>query len=938
MNLGESMMKLVFRCLLIAAFVATSGAAFAQPAQTGTIQGEVKDSSGAVMPGVTMTLTSEERGFSRSTVTDENGRYVFPAVPAGNYTIEAVLQGFKTDRRTENLVQADRTTAVEFTLEIGGVTEAVQVVGETPIVDPTTVAQTTRLTRDEFETLPVGRSYQALMGAAPGVVGTGNANSAGSLGSTNVFVIDAVDTTDPTTGTFGTNINFESIQEMSVLTTAAGAEYGRAQGAIVSVTTKSGTNRFEGSAKYIFLNDNWDAQNTTTNEITGASLERVKFDKVNPVYSFAGGGPIVKNRAFFFGTWELQKNTTPQRQTAGQIPEDFQSTTESRFSNIRGTVQLAEGHTAWVKYHQSPTDGIVRNDYWGVTVTGDRAALTAQNQTNESYAAQWSGVIRPTWAMEAAFSSFKILIDVDTFEKGILEGAPIFNLTDNKFYNGATFSGFVERPRQQFNVASNWFAMLGQRAHNLKVGYDFQNLESASQFDYPNKQLYIVDNYIQATKTPVFGPNSSRQDFDSGPSASTGKIHAFFARDKFEVSDRISVEAGLRFEKQTGASDIGNSTVDATVIAPRLSGTYDLSGDGKTLLTASYGRYHASIIQGFSDAFAQVAQQANYNNYTWDGSAFVFSNRVQISGSSFTPNLDLKPSHVDEATIGFQRQVGRSMAVGVRYINRTWDNIIDDIRTFNADNSINRQVLNYDAAERNYKGIQFTAEKRFSNNWNAGASYTYSQTRGNHFGDNFTSLGDYLDTNCRTTVDLTVGNGGVIPCAEVQNGANKNGAPFYDRPHNFKLLGAYVRPIGPVNLNIGAVTEALSKFRYEKTRTVNVLRPGTLINQGPTATYFYNERGADPVEGMEWVLDTAVEGTWRIAGSNQAGMKIEIFNVTNRQEKLRSNNVVWCGSAAGAGCQTAIDNFGKATARTSYRGGLAGTFPRAYRFSLIYRF
>jgi hypothetical protein len=234
--------------------------------------------------------------------------------------------------------------------------------------------------------------------------------------------------------------------------------------------------------------------------------------------------------------------------------------------------------------------------------------------------------------------------------------------------------------------------------------------------------------------------------------------------------------------------------------------------------------------------------------------------------------------------------------------------------------------------------VQFTLEKRFADNWNAAASYTYSRTRGNHFGDTFTTLGDYLDATCRTTADPTVGDGGVIPCAEVQNGANKSGAPTYDRPHNFKLAGAYVRPLGPVNLTLGAVTEMLSKFRYQKERTVNVLLPGTLTNQGSTATYYYNERGSDPLEGMEWVLDTALEATWKIAGTHNAGFKAEVFNVTDRQEKLRSNNVVWCGSGASAACQTAIDNFGKATARTSFRGGVAGTFPRAYRFSLIYRF
>jgi outer membrane receptor protein involved in Fe transport len=934
------MLRLLTRSLLMAALVAVAAPALAQPAQTGTISGNVKDATGGALPGVTVTITSQDRGFTRSTVTDETGRYVFPAVPIGPYAITATLQGFETATAADNLVEVEKTTSVSFDMRIGALTDTVTVVGETPIVDPSTVTATTRLSRDEFEKLPVGRSYQALTGAAPGVIGTGNVNSSGALTSNNLYVIDAVDTTDPTTGTFGTNLNFEAIQEISVLTSAVGAEYGRAQGAIVNVITKSGTNRFEGSFKYLFANDDWNAQNKTVSETTGASLARVKFDQVNPIYSFAGGGPLWRDHAFFFGTWELQENTTPQRQTAGAVPEDFQQVTESRFSNIRGTVQLAEGHTAWLKYYQSPTDGFVRDDYWGPGGAGDRESLTAQNQIAKNWGAQWSGVLRNNWSMEAAAATYSSVINVGTFEEGILDGAPIFSLADNKYYNGATFDGFVDRPRQQFNVASNWFLTTGTRSHNVKVGYDFQNLESGAQFDYPNRQFYYAESYDPATRTPTFGPNSSREDYDSGASISEGKIHAVFARDKMELTDRFSLEAGLRWERQTGSSDVGSSTVDTNVIAPRLSATYSLTPDGDRLVTGSYGRYYASIIQGFSDEFANVAQQTNYDNYVWDGTSFVFQNRVQLSGgdSGFTPNLDLKPYHMDEFTLGYQHQIGRSMGLGVRFISREWGNLIDDVRTFDAEGAIVREVVNYDAAERSYRGLQLTAEKRFSNNWNAQASYTYSRTRGNHFLDNFTTLGDYLDADCRTTVDLTVGTSGIIPCAEVQNGANKYGAPTYDRPHNFKLAAAYTRPVGPVNLTVGALTEALSKFRYQKERTVQVLLPGTLTNSGETATYFYNERGADPVDGIEWYLDTSVEATWRFYNTAQAGFRAEIFNITDRQEKLRSNNVVWCGSEAGAGCGTAIANYGKATSRGSFRGGLTGTTPRQYRFSLLFRF
>src|SRR5688572_29426020 len=572
------MLRFLTRGLAVAVLVAFAAPSFAQPAQTGTISGEIKDASGAVLPGVDVTITSQDRGFSRATVTDGSGRYVFPAVPIARYTIRATLQGFETASSTDSLVEVEKTTNVPFDLKVGALTDTVQVIGETPIVDPTTVTATTRLSKDEFEKLPVGRSYQALIGAAPGVVGTGNVNSAGALTTANLFVIDAVDTTDPTTGTFGTNLNFEAIQEVSVLTSAVGAEYGRAQGAIVNVITKSGTNRFEGAFKYLFANDQWNAQNTTVNQVTGASLERMKFDTVNPTYSFAGGGPIWKNRAFFFATWELVQSTSPQRQTAGSVPEDFQQVREDKYSNVRGTFQVREGHTVWLKYYRSPGEGIVRDDYWGTTVTGDREALTAQYQTAENWAAQWSGVLRNNWSVEAAAANYKSLIEVGTFELGILSGAPIESLEDGKVYNGATFDGFVERPRQQFNVASNWFLMAGGRSHNVKVGYDFQNLESGAQFDFPNRQYYVAESYNPVTRTPVFGPNSTRQDYDSGPSISTGKMNSFFARDKMELSDRLSLEAGVRWERQTGSSDVGQSTVDTTMFAPRLSGTYDLTG------------------------------------------------------------------------------------------------------------------------------------------------------------------------------------------------------------------------------------------------------------------------------------------------------------------------------------------------------------------------
>ena len=927
------MLRRVSLCLAVVLTALLGTRAFAQPAQTGTIAGVVEDASGGVLPGVTVTITSQERGTSRSAVTDENGRYIFPALAIGNYTVEANLSGFAPVRLTDNLVETEKTTNVPVQLKVGGLTDTVTVTGETPIVDLTNVTANTRVRKEEFERLPVGRSYQSLVIATPGVVGgnavtgSSNVNALGAPNNANIYIMDSVDTTDPTTGTFGANLNFEAIQEVSVSTSAVSVEYGRGQGAIINVITKSGTNRFEGSAKYIAVNDNWDKQNSTKSEVTGASLERVKFDQINPNYAFTLGGPLLKDRAWFFGAHEYSTNTTPRRQTGGPIPEDYQQATESNFLNVRATVQISDGHQAWVKYFRSPTDGFII-DYWGNA--GELEALTSQNQSSSSWAAQWTGVLSDRWTVEAAGGTYASTIDVTTFENGrIGSNAPVFAQADNRNYNGATFDGYVDRPRQQANIASTYYFTVGSRSHNVKAGFDFQTVESGSLFNYPNSQYYIAESFNQAAGT--FVPQF-RRDYQAGASTSKGKNYALYLRDKFDLTSKIFVEAGVRLEKQTGTSDLGADTVDTTTLAPRISASYNVTGDGKTIVTGSFGRFYTGIIQSFSDGFAGVPQQANYDNFVWNGSTYVLQNQVRIGGSSFVPNPDLKPSYMDEITIGLQRQFGRNMAVGVRAIGRRWDDLIDDVRTINADLSINRQVVNYGPAERKYRGVQATFEKRFANNWNLASSYTFSRTEGNHFDATFTTLGDYLDAQCRTTLDATVGTGGIIPCAEVQDGANKYGRPIYDRPHNFKLNGAYVRPVGPFNLAIGGLFEAVSKRRYEKTRPVNVLVPGTLSNLGPTATYFYNERGSDPIEGLQWFLDNSLELTWRGPARTQVGIKGEVFNVTNREAKIVSNNTAFCGSTATAACATAVDNYGKAAARGSFQT------PRTYRISAIFRF
>ena len=374
--------------------------------------------------------------------------------------------------------------------------------------------------------------------------------------------------------------------------------------------------------------------------------------------------------------------------------------------------------------------------------------------------------------------------------------------------------------------------------------------------------------------------------------------------------------------------------MDASTISPRLSGSFDIFGTGKSLVLGTYGRFHQYIIQSFSDAFAQVPQQGNYNVFEWDGTQFVFAGRVTTGGSSFERNTDLDPTYVDEVTVGYQQQIGNVIGLGVRGIWRKWGDLIDDVRGFNADRTSFRRVENYDRAERDYLGLELTFEKRFSQNWNAAASYTYSKAEGNHFLDTFTPLGDYLNSDCAQTGDVTIGANGVLPCAVVQESGNKTGLATYDRPHSVKFAGAYTLPLGPVNVVMGTAGQWISGTNYTKQRTVNVRFPGSTTNSGATAIYFYDERGSERLDPV-WVVDGSLELTFRLFNLVEMGAKGEVFNVFDEQEQISVNNTTFCentSATAPVACSNARNIFGTANARGSFQP------PRTYRATFLVRF
>ena len=273
------------------------------------------------------------------------------------------------------------------------------------------------------------------------------------------------------------------------------------------------------------------------------------------------------------------------------------------------------------------------------------------------------------------------------------------------------------------------------------------------------------------------------------------------------------MEAGLRYEQQKGSSDVGVKTFESQTFSPRLALSYDLLGNGKTLLIGTAGRFYQFLVQDYSDEFANVPQQGAYTVFLWNGSEFEAVQRVDPSANNLQPAEDLDPTHMDEVTLGFEQQIGNTIGLTVRGVFREWDDLIDDVIEFDAEGNQVRFYENYEAAERDYMGVEFVFDKRFSDRWSANLNYTWSETQGNHFSSFASTLGDYIDSQCQSTVDPTIGNGGNISCAEVQDGAGKVGNASYDRPHYVKAITTYNIPLGRVNLNLGAAANWRSGLR-----------------------------------------------------------------------------------------------------------------------------
>src|SRR3989442_4437858 len=315
-----------------------SGQLVSAQVTTGTISGVVQDTSGAVIPGVSITVKNVDTGTARTVTTDEGGRYTVPNLSVGNYEVEGQLTGFQTEVRSGITLTVGREAVVNLALKVGQISDKVTITGEAPLVESTTATLSSLVDERTIRDLPLnGRSYDTLALLQPGVLtmGAGQASMAfdygtgqrffvtGSRGYANTFMLDGTSLNDHANGTpggaAGQNLGVDGVQEFKINTSVSTADVGGSSGGVISAVTRSGTNDLHGAA-FEFLRNNALDSPGYFDEVSHGGNGSVAPYRRNQ-FGGALGGPIKKDKTFFFGTYEGMRlangtNIGPQVPTA----------------------------------------------------------------------------------------------------------------------------------------------------------------------------------------------------------------------------------------------------------------------------------------------------------------------------------------------------------------------------------------------------------------------------------------------------------------------------------------------------------------------------------------------------------------------------------------------------------------------------------------------
>lgn len=989
----------IFALAIFAIAALFAAPAMAQTSTTGEVTGVIADSNGAAVPNASVSISGPNLIQARTVTTDGQGRYRFQQIPPGRYVLSvAAVSGF-AEAKQENIdVNLSRTTTVNIALTAQGVGGVVDVIAS-PDVDVTVNTTGSNISTEQFSNFPTGRTVQSLYTIAPTVSRSGlrdasgrdrDPSVAGSSGPENNYILDGVTTTDPAFGGSGANLPFEFVQEVEIKTGAYGAEYGKTTGGIFNVITKSGSNEFHGDVFTYFTTDGF-VRDVKSSAIPRTGAAPNGFSEVDAGFDI--GGPIIKNKLWFFGAInpQFRRNhfltqtflqdveneiTTPFY--AGKLTYLINDVHTFTFSTF-GDFTKQEGHIFGFSGF-----GADLASFRGTQETGgSNYAFRLNSVFSQKFIAEFSGGLhfqRANTTPEkdetlitdrfAVLRNGSILTPVET----TVSASNGLRLAYVDGSGGAIQRNYVrqgfglksQQDRDRVEFAARLQNIIGN--HSIKYGFEFtQNrytidtLSTGGNFNFgaagvPDLPYRIENRFAICERTntsTITCPDATRQTRVQqliaagqapagvttaavGPVAittanpfllidavrarsfslntlgdtTTTNTESFYIQDDWKVTKNLQLNIGGRWDMQQAYSINGfnylslNDFIDT--FQPRLGFIWDFTKEGRGKIFGNFARFVETPIPLDINVRAtgediQNDWHLNVSRLNGAPGSTTISNFGNL-GNHFTPiDPGLKPQTVNEFTAGVEWSPKgmRDLAFGVRGIYRAQDNVIEDgsfddgttYFLFNPGRRGNGETTEdkacadptigcFGPARRYYRALEFTATKRFSNDWQLIGSYVYSSLIGNYEGL-FRNDNGQSDPNITSLFDLV----------SLLN--NMYGRLPNDRPHQIKLDGTYRWPFK-------LMTSA--SFRAQSGIPFNQLIPHVLYgdNEGfglPRGTAV-NPLTGDTRTPFTTNVDLGVYYPWQLSENKELRFTLDWFNVFNTQRAIRQDETFRINSGA----------------------------------------
>ena len=979
----------------VALVLATCGLIQAQETTSGSLTGTVMDAQGAAVPGATVVLTSDQG--NKTFTTDAGGRFFAPFLTPGKYNVRVELTGFSpVEQKNIDVHLGQRLEVAGLVLKVGGLEEVVEVVGSAPVIDTSSTTTGGVLDSATLSHLPVGRNFTETLYLVPGVsdssgLGRANPSIGGGSGLENNYVVDGVNITDTgfgaigaynsTYGSLGSGVTTDFIKETQVKTGGFEAEYGQATGGVVNVVTKSGGNEMHGTVFGFMrpdaLESNWknlQAQNGIVN-----TVGRQDYDA-----GVSLGGPLAKDKVFFFGTFNPQFQTrkfiAPEPSTLANgttVVFPFRALgpvqQKRKIYSYAGKLsfQASSNHRFDVSAFGDPSKGdeglqrfstLRRVSYEGAPGTHDiEGGFSSIDYGSNNQTVRYDGIISRNWLVEASvghstnkFNEAPAVADQSLF-------------TDVRFTpQGATGGlGFWEnnngRNYQSSLKSTNIFDLGGN--HQLRYGVGYEDIQFTRDTQYSGTPVTLADGRRTVTGPTVQIRSSGGVVFYRGTrgklspaGATTQKYYNAFAQDTWQMG-RLTLRPGIRYERQKlvgidpslmafpchdddprpGETSGTGATIPCTFTwknlwAPRIGATYDITGNGKSKLFASWGRFYAKIPNDLAaramSADAGITRQdfrdAGLTQPIANGVSFAGSTTHLLTSSASPSIIDPKAgsTYTDEALGGVEFEIARNVSVGVRYVHRTLPQILEDIGQLPVvgyeldecgDTTVDYFITNVNASTptvncglnsinssfenpvHKYDALELTLNKNFSDNWGLIASYRYAKLKGNFEGfyrsDNgqsdpaISALFDF-PTNDPSYTAIGVPQYGFGGDIRYQGTTLGQGVLPNDRPHQVKLYGSYAW--GGLNLGAGV--------NWGSGRSLTLLDANPIYQNAGEIPDTLRGEGFQTVDGFKkrTAPDTAVDAhadyAIKINSKQRIVLMADAFNLTNRQVALNYDN------------------------------------------------